>query len=403
MKKITVLEFRGRDNNSGLLKECVEKAINEHKNVHKGLGAGLELLVTRNTGSANFYYKSKKLGSVSHMSLSDAFKKIEQIKAEEKKKKQTAVVLDNSPLFCDFFKSWLDSKSKSLKKNSNRTANLIALFNHTLYPLHNIQLSAITPHLVYEKISAISQSMGNKHNAVQMLIQCLRNAALRGLISSNPLEGMLKGSESPFKKPKSDGWRWVDADKLREKYFEPLKSTFILNRVFYLLIALTAFRFNECRLLRYSWINFEDKVIVIPPDAVYANKTQKPLVKPLTIQVEKLLRYWRQNGAECSDFVFKSIKADKAIAEATLREPLKALTTRECDFHGLRKSMKTWLLAKGNQNEFISELCLTHDVRSALQKTYDKNEYIEEVRAALQLWNDYIESNLPDEFKQLIS
>ncbi len=61
------------------------------------------------------------------------------------------------------------------------------------------------------------------------------------------------------------------------------------------------------------------------------------------------------------------------------------------------------MVSEGNQTEYISELALTHDVRSQLQKTYDKHDYIEEVRVAMQLWDDYIESGLLKEFLELVN
>lgn len=60
MKKITAIEFHGKDKKGGLLKECINKAVNEHKQVHKGLGVGLELLVLKNTGITNFNYNEFK-------------------------------------------------------------------------------------------------------------------------------------------------------------------------------------------------------------------------------------------------------------------------------------------------------------------------------------------------------
>ena len=60
MKKITAIEFHGKDKKGGLLKECINKAVNEHKQVHKGLGVGLGLLVLKNTGITNFNYNEFK-------------------------------------------------------------------------------------------------------------------------------------------------------------------------------------------------------------------------------------------------------------------------------------------------------------------------------------------------------
>ena len=57
----------------------------------------------------------------------------------------------------------------------------------------------------------------------------------------------------------------------------------------------------------------------------------------------------------------------------------------------------------GEVNELYSELALTHDVRTVLQKTYDKNSYLEVVRNALQLWNDFIEALLPEEYLLLLN
>ena len=51
----------------------------------------------------------------------------------------------------------------------------------------------------------------------------------------------------------------------------------------------------------------------------------------------------------------------------------------------------------------IAELSLQHDVRSALEKVYDRYKYTDEVRTALQQWNDYVEKNLPPEFLELIA
>ena len=179
MRKITFLEFIGKDKKSGLLKALKDQAIAEHKNIYKGLGGGLELVISR-IGTATFYHRGKRLGDVSHMTLAEAFKKVDEINAERKKKLEDDKHKDQSPLFKDSFEDWLHEKVAHLKPGSTRVANLRSLFRHTLYPLHNFKLSEITPYLVYSEISKIEQTPGNKHNAVQILSQCLTNASLKG-------------------------------------------------------------------------------------------------------------------------------------------------------------------------------------------------------------------------------
>ena len=69
--------------------------------------------------------------------------------------------------------------------------------------------------------------------------------------------------------------------------------------------------------------------------------------------------------------------------------------------HGIRKVIRTWLTSKGVEVN-IAELTLQHDVRSKLEKTYNKYSFTEEVRLALQMWGDYVASQLPPEFLSLI-
>ena len=406
MAKITPLAFHGIDKKSGLLKKCIDIAINEHKQVVKGLGGGLELVVTKNTGLATFYCRNpkRKIGLASKMSLANAFDAVDTLKKEQKKEKEE-VKKRSYPTFEEFYMVWLDEKKEVCKKGSSRCSNFNSLFKRTLYPLHKVKLNEITPNLVFKSLSSIEQSDGNKHNAVSLLIQCLRNATLKGIIDNNPIADMLIGNESPFKEPKTRGWKWIPASEFKIKYFDPLRKTPLINRAFYLLIVLTCFRFNECRLLRWSWVNLDKKLIVIPADAVGANKTQRELVKPLTRQMLSFLKYWKTTTKDKnSEYVFCAKGKNAPVCEGTFREPQKVLTTGELDFHGIRKTMKTWLVSDdgGAVNEFFSELALTHDVRTSLQKIYDKNDYINGVRDALQKWNDYIESQLPNEYLELI-
>lgn len=76
--------------------------------------------------------------------------------------------------------------------------------------------------------------------------------------------------------------------------------------------------------------------------------------------------------------------------------------SRELDPHGIRKVMRSWMSSQDIPVK-IAELALQHDVRSAIEKVYDKYSYVEEIREALQKWNDYIEGLLPQRFLELLT
>lgn len=406
MAKITIKELESQ------LKAKTAIAKTEGKKQRIACGSGLNINIQPNTAKADYYCRTGnteiKIGAVNKISLANAFAKAEKIKSTSSKTNNQKDV-DNTPKLGDFFLAWIEEKKLKLKSSSNRSFNLKALFNNTLYPLKDYTLKQITPKLVCDEISKVNQTIGNKHNAVQALTQCLKSALKRGILPFNPLIGLLQGTESPFPRARYEGLKYIKAEELKEKYFEPLKDTALIFRTFFLLIALTSFRFGECRLLKWSYIDFDKNIITIPPTAEGANKTGKELIKPMAKQVRLLLLKWREQARNVkhSDYVFCTLQEDKtdhAIAENSIREQYKTnvnKATHVMDLHGLRKSMKTWLKENGI-DELTSEQAITHEIRTTLQKTYDKKDYTNDILQALQLYNDYIETQLSNEFLSLI-
>lgn len=392
MPKITKLELDKK------LKEWITESETKNKTIQKGIGSGL-LVVIQKTGKADYFSRTpfQKLGAVNKVTLANAYKKAESLKPKkvERKKRSTA------PTLKEYFAEWIEEKKKTLKKGGKSECNITSLFNLTLSPIHNMKLDDLTLAMVNDRLTALGQTDGNKHNAVMYLNQMLNNAMLKGIITSNPLQGL-----NPFKKPKKIHYKSVPYSELKAKFFEPLSNVPLVNKVFYLLIALVGFRFNECRLLRWSWIDFEKGIITIPATAEGANKTQTDYKKPMAKQTMQLLRYWQTITAVLhSDYVFTSTDVrlkSGVICEGCFREPLKALTTREHDFHGFRQNIKTFLGDRG-YNAYISEATLSHDIRNNLEKTYDRGERIEPVRKAVQEWADYLTAEqITPEYKELI-
>lgn len=224
-KLITVKELQAR------FKIIQEKVISEKKQRNIGCGHGCILYIYP-SGIAVYYaqvpketkgHKNIKLGSYDKMSLESARKKAhEYIKKAKNKIKDSGKSNDNCPLFSDYIDKWIEEKRPTLR-NNKRISNLKALRKH-LSCIDNYRLSEITAKTVYDKMSTVSTSAGNKHNAVSMLVQALRGAVQRGYIEYNPLADMLKGSESPFKTQKSKGYAWVKAEELNSKFFSRLTN-----------------------------------------------------------------------------------------------------------------------------------------------------------------------------------
>lgn len=346
------------------------------------------------------------IGYYPNTSLSEARLKAKDLIKEAKKSFVKDVVedIDLTPSFAEFFNLWRAKKVQSYKKGSSRVKNLQTIWNTTISKtgLGELKLSEITVKDVCTRFLLLRQTDWNKHYGISIVNMCLQAASLQGLIPFNPIAGLLSGSESPFKCPKKGtGFKTIPPEDIFEKFVIPLKDTTLIQRSFYLVLLLTGFRFGEVRNLHVSWCDFGKNVILIPADAVGANKTQTEYIKPMTVQIKKVILNIINRQKDKSDLLFQSPYGNRPLCEGTFREPIKALTTRELDPHGIRKVMRTWMSSQGVPVN-IAELALQHDVRSALEKVYDRYKYTEEVRTALQQWNDYVEKGLPPEFLEII-
>ena len=150
--KMNSLKFLGIDGKGGLLKQWQEIAITEKKQVTKGLGAGLTVVVFKNSGKAYYYCRNPytKIGSVNKVTLANAFKKVEQLKKRTQSGNNRTN--DNSPLLSAFYKVWIEEKSALFKDSSTRICNFNSLYNKTIVPsgLSNLRLNEINPKTVYE-------------------------------------------------------------------------------------------------------------------------------------------------------------------------------------------------------------------------------------------------------------
>ena len=204
MPKITKLELDKK------LKEWITESETKNKTIQKGIGSGL-LVVIQKTGKADYFSRTPftKLGAVNKVTLANAYKKAESLKPKkvERKKRSTA------PTLKEYFAEWIEEKKKTLKKGGKSECNITSLFNLTLSPIHNVKLDDLTLAMVNDRLTALGQTDGNKHNAVMYLNQMLNNAMLKGIITSNPLQGL-----NPFKKPKKIHYKSVPYSELKAKF-----------------------------------------------------------------------------------------------------------------------------------------------------------------------------------------
>ena len=125
------------------------------------------------------------------------------------------------------------------------------------------------------------------------------------------------------------------------------------------------------------------------------NKGGAPMLTPLPHQAVEILRELHMvTGPE--GYVFPSSRRkDRPITGASLN---KALRTMGFDvvMHGFRATAKTLLQERLNYPPEVIEMQLSHTVRDALGRAYNRTTYFEQRREMLQSWADYL-CNLRDD------
>ena len=149
----------------------------------------------------------------------------------------------------------------------------------------------------------------------------------------------------------------------------------------------TALRSANVRKLRWQWLDFSKKLIIIPANEM---KMKREFILPMSSQVEVILKSMDKMG----ELVFSH--NEKPMSESALNYAIKALGFGKAqDFHGLRGLFSTTLNELSTTHKLSSEiieLCLAHEQKDAVRSAYNHALRLDEKRELMQFWADYIDS-----------
>ena len=149
----------------------------------------------------------------------------------------------------------------------------------------------------------------------------------------------------------------------------------------------TALRSANVRKLRWEWLDFSKKLIIIPANEM---KMKREFILPMSSQVEVILKSMDKMG----ELVFSH--NEKPMSDGTLNKAIKILGFGKVqDFHGLRGLFSTTLNELSTTHKLSSEiieLCLAHEQKDTVRSAYNHALRLDEKRELMQFWADYIDS-----------
>ena len=93
--------------------------------------------------------------------------------------------------------------------------------------------------------------------------------------------------------------------------------------------------------------------------------------------------------------LFPSTRGEgRVLSDATLGAALRRLgfSNEEMTAHGFRATARTMLVERLNVDESVVEAQLAHKVKDALGRAYNRTSFVDQRRAMLQEWADYLDS-----------
>ena len=149
-----------------------------------------------------------------------------------------------------------------------------------------------------------------------------------------------------------------------------------------------AVRPSNLRQMRWDEIDFDQKIWIIPKGKMKKKTTH---VVPLTDYVLKILEETRgYSGAY--DLVFPSHRSKNELSNGTFNYALKKISNDKYKVvgHSFRGIFSTFANNNLKFQSRVIDVALAHGLSSAVEKAYNKADYLDQRRKLMRWWTDYL-------------
>ena len=361
----------------------------------------LFLNVTQTSKAFLFIYEKDKkqksitLGKYPSLSLSDARRKADELREQIAKGLDPQLEKQENELsFNQVASLWLKEQEKRGLATFKKSIKA-RLENHLLPRLAQRKIKDLKRNELVELIKNLElkdkrgDGYETKSKTFGILKNILKFVSIEGLIDdyTSPLADL---EFSDFFKDKHEvkHHRFItDATELKSflTAINSYKNELIKSALKFGIY--TALRSANVRKLRWEWLDFSKKLIIIPANEM---KMKREFILPMSSQVEAILK----SMDKTCELVFSH--NEKPMSENALNYAIKALGFGESqDFHGLRGLFSTTLNELSTTHKLsaeIIELCLAHEQKDTVRSAYNHALRLDEKRELMQFWADYIDS-----------
>lgn len=339
--------------------------------------------------------KTLTIGKYPYISLSEARNEKElarQLLAHgkdpsfERKKSALLANVESDNTFKSIASEWHSSKKSTWsKKYANE---IISIFERDIFPyIGNEPISKIKPLEMLTVLKAI-ESRGALEIAKKARMRCgevFRYAVITGRAEVNPTAEL----SSAMAKTQSKNFPFLATDAEMSEFLKSLKgySGNILTRYATMLLIYTVPRTIELLTLKWSNINFEQKLATIDEEVV---KKDRVHLIPLATQAIDILKFLQPITGH-GEFVFPNRNhPSKPMSNGAILHVIRRLGfANRASGHGFRHQFSSVLNEHGFNRDWI-EKQLNHE-EGSVRGIYNHAQYLEGRREMMQWYADYID------------
>lgn len=153
-------------------------------------------------------------------------------------------------------------------------------------------------------------------------------------------------------------------------------------------VALTAARSGEARGAKWSEIDLEAKVWIVPAARMKASREHRV---PLSQAALEVLRVARSLAAlpDTTDYVFPGAVPRKPLSDVALSKALAVAAGDGFTVHGLRSTFRDWCGETTTYPGDVAEAALAHQVKDKVEAAYRRGDLFDKRRALMDSWGAY--------------
>ena len=297
-----------------------------------------------------------------------------------KKEEKVKVVKAPKLTLGDVVKKFLDYKEPSLSATTLRNYNN---FIKPLSPVLETDYTQVTAAAMWEQVlkPLVDRSPTTAANLSTLLKSIGRYGVAMDFTAKNPFEGlnvlMPKVESGHFKSFVDD-----ELEAKMKELFDKLSTLSPKQQAAVHLAFYCPLRNLELRSITVDQVTGADAITV-------KTKTWDAFTMPLNTQAQRLVKYILENQRPQGYLL--ELKVGSMANDRLFTDILIAAGVDDFVIHGVRSCCMQFLVKCDGVKETIASMCLAHKVGNKTEQAYNRGEYLEERRKAMQLWGDFVE------------